>query len=206
MKETNKNTILQDNKRIFAQFNESTIRVYQAYNSRIADEAICLGTFGSHFKMDRMTWIKPSFLWMMYRSGWATKEGQERVLAIDIKRTGFSHILENAVLSAFNAEIYGAYEKWKTQLGNSQVRCQWDPDRDIYGNALDRRAIQLGLKGNMVKNYVFDWIVKISDITDAVIEIREAIKSKTFEKSMLPVEQEYPLDERVKRILGIRYT
>jgi hypothetical protein len=36
-----------------------------------------------------MTWIKPSFLWMMYRCGWATKPGQERVLAIQITREGF---------------------------------------------------------------------------------------------------------------------
>jgi hypothetical protein len=26
------------------------------------------------------TWVKPSFLWMMYRSGWATTPGQERIL------------------------------------------------------------------------------------------------------------------------------
>ncbi|MHB8065640.1 MAG: DUF4291 domain-containing protein [Ruminiclostridium sp.] len=192
-----------EDKRILAQFDEQNIRVYQAYSHKIADEAVSLGTFGSYFKMDRMTWIKPSFLWMMYRAGWATKEGQERILAIDIKRTGFNIILENVVLSAFKAEIYGQYENWKTQLENSQVRCQWDPDRDIFGNPLDRRAIQLGLKGSMVNNYVTDWIVKINDITDTVIEIRESIKSKTFEKSMLPIEHEYPLDERTEKILGI---
>lgn len=171
-----------EDKKILAQFDEENIRVYQAYNNKIADEAISLGTFGSYFKMERMTWIKPSFLWMMYRSGWATKEGQERILAIDIKRTGFNIILENVVLSTFKAEIYGQYENWKMHLENSQVRCQWDPDRDIFGNQLDRRAIQLGLKGNIIKNYVNDWIVKISDISDQVIEIRESIKSKTFKK------------------------
>lgn len=192
-----------EDKKILAQFDEENIRVYQAYNNKIADEAISLGTFGSYFKMERMTWIKPSFLWMMYRSGWATKEGQERILAIDIKRTGFNIILENVVLSAFKAEIYGQYENWKMHLENSQVRCQWDPDRDIFGNQLDRRAIQLGLKGNIIKNYVNDWIVKISDISDQVIEIRESIKSKTFKKSMLPIEHEYPLEEQLKKILGI---
>ena len=36
-----------------------TIRVYQAYNDKIADEAIKLGTFGEHFSLTRMTWIKP---------------------------------------------------------------------------------------------------------------------------------------------------
>jgi len=192
-----------EDKKVLAQFDEENIRVYQAYNNKIADEAISLGTFGSYFKMERMTWIKPSFLWMMYRSGWATKEGQERILAIDIKRAGFNIILENVVLSAFKAEIYGQYENWKMHLENSQVRCQWDPDRDIFGNQLDRRAIQLGLKGNIIKNYVNDWIVKISDISDQVIEIRESIKSKTFKKSMLPIEHEYPLEEQLKKILGI---
>lgn len=33
-------------KKILAQLNENTIRVYQAYNSRIADEDVRLGTFG----------------------------------------------------------------------------------------------------------------------------------------------------------------
>jgi Domain of unknown function (DUF4291) len=39
--------------------------------------------------MGRMTWIKPSFNWMTYRSGYATKPGQEVVLGIDIAREGF---------------------------------------------------------------------------------------------------------------------
>lgn len=57
------------NNEIFALFDEKSIRVYQAYNNIIADEAINFGTFGDSFKLNRMTWIKPSFLWMMYRSG-----------------------------------------------------------------------------------------------------------------------------------------
>ena len=56
---------------IFAQYDENNIRVYQAYANPIADEAIRGATFGPSFKLSRMTWIKPSFLWMMYRSGWA---------------------------------------------------------------------------------------------------------------------------------------
>ena len=83
------NNITKNDKKILALYDEDTIRVYQAYNARIADEVLSKGTFGLYFKMNRMTWIKPSFLWMMYRSGWATKVGQERILAIDIKRTGF---------------------------------------------------------------------------------------------------------------------
>ena len=79
-------------RKIYAKYDDKTIRVYQAYNNVIADEAIKLGTFGEHFSLTRMTWIKPSFLWMMYRCGWAEKENQERVLAIDIKREAFDEI------------------------------------------------------------------------------------------------------------------
>jgi len=46
-----------------------------------------------------MTWIKPSFLWMMYRSGWATKPGQEHILATQITRDGFEWALHRHVSS-----------------------------------------------------------------------------------------------------------
>ena len=61
-------------RKIYAKYDDKTIRVYQAYNDVIADEAIKLGTFGEYFSLTRMTWIKPSFLWMMYRCGWTEKD------------------------------------------------------------------------------------------------------------------------------------
>ena len=61
-------------RKIYAKYDDKTIRVYQAYNNKIADEVIKLGTFGEHFSLTRMTWIKPSFLWMMYRCGWTEKD------------------------------------------------------------------------------------------------------------------------------------
>ena len=179
-----------DNK-IFAVFDEQNIRVYQAYNNTIADEAIRIGTFGDSFKLSRMTWIKPSFLWMMYRSGWGEKEGQNRILAIDIKRTGFDFIVKNAVISSFSPTRHETYEQWKNVLEKSEIRCQWDPERDIYGNPLKQRTIQLGIKGSIVKSYVYDWIVKISDITHEVKNIKEAIKLNSFTEDMLPQEKEY---------------
>ncbi|GFZ91567.1 hypothetical protein GCM10008018_42290 [Paenibacillus marchantiophytorum] len=192
-----------EEKIIFAHYNEKTIRVYQAYNHKIADEAVELGSFGASFKMERMTWIKPSFLWMMYRSGWGTKIDQERILAIDISREGFDAILSDVVLSSFHSDAYVSLDEWKLKLQNSQVRCQWDPDRDIHGNPLHRRAVQLGLKGDMVENYVHKWIVEVNDITEHVIQIREAIQLNSFEVSMLPNEREYHLDDCIQRTLGM---
>ena len=130
---------------------------------------------------------------MMYRSGWATKKGQERILAIDMEREGFNIILAQAVLSSFDKDIYGTYEKWKLKFESSEVRCQWDPDRDIYGNPLERRTIQLGLSGNILKKYKKEWVVKITDITEEVIHMRNAIKNNNFKKEMLPVEIEYKI-------------
>ncbi len=88
---------------IRAVYDDTSVRVYQAFRDEIAEEAVQLGTFGSHFGLNRMTWIKPSFLWMMYRSSWAEKPEQENVLAIDIKREAFDYLLENAVLSTYRS-------------------------------------------------------------------------------------------------------
>ena len=177
--------------KIFALFDDSTIRVYQAFKDAIASEAVQKGTFGAHFKLGRMTWIKPSFLWMMYRSGWATKEGQTRILAMDIKRAGFELIVKSAVASSYSEEIYGTHENWKELLAKSGARSQWDPDRDIHGAPQERRAIQLGIKGEFVRQYVYEWIVKITDITQYIVDMRTAIITKTFGERMLPIEREF---------------
>jgi hypothetical protein len=82
---------------IRAQYDDELITVYQAYRKEIAVSAVENQKFVSPpFKMERMTWIKPSFLWMMYRAGWASKEGQEHILEIQIRREGFEWALENA--------------------------------------------------------------------------------------------------------------
>lgn len=179
--------------KIKAIYNDTTIRVYQAYGDIIADEALQKGTFGNSFRLDRMTWIKPSFLWMMYRSDWSKREGQNRILAIDITRSGFDTIVDNAVLSSYKANIYGNRKRWKDSLKISDVRCQWDPDRDIYGNPLSERTIQLGIRGKSTWRYVNEWIVSISDITDFVNDVRLKKEEKIENiAKYLPHEKEYP--------------
>jgi hypothetical protein len=86
-------------RQVRATYTEDAITVYQAYSSAIAKEALQLGRFGRAFSRTRMTWIKPSFRWMMYRCGFATKPGQEHVLAVEISRTGFEWAVRHAGLS-----------------------------------------------------------------------------------------------------------
>jgi len=95
---------------IKALYSEHTIRIYQAYSPTVALPALQAGRFVPPFRMDRMTWIKPSFNWMMYRSGYATKPGQEVVLGIDITREGFAWALEHAVLAGFDPFVHSSRE------------------------------------------------------------------------------------------------
>jgi hypothetical protein len=193
-------------RQIRALYNDRTIRVYQAYSDTIADSALQHGTFVSPpFKMDRMTWIKPSFLWMMYRSGWGKKDsGQNRILAIDITREGFEWALEHSCLSHFEKGIYATKEEWQTAKNNSPVRIQWDPERDINLQPLEHRAIQIGLTDEAVRLYVNGWIHTITDITEKAAEIHYLIEQNQLEaaKQQIPIENNYPISGKLKLQIG----
>src|SRR5436853_5675051 len=115
---------------ILAQFTDDAVVVYQVYRPAIGHFAARHKFFGGAFSLNRMSWIKPNFLWMMDRSGWGTKEGQEVTLAVRLRRAGFDNILRQAVHSSYVPEIHASPENWKARLAESPVRLQWDPDHD----------------------------------------------------------------------------
>ncbi|MEN3749779.1 DUF4291 domain-containing protein [Sphingomonas sp. HF-S3] len=180
---------------IRAQFDDATIRVYQAYSHEIADAALAAGRFVAPFKRERMTWIKPSFLWMMYRAGWGFKDaGQARILAVDISREGFEWALANSCSSHPEPGMSReAYDRLKQER---PVRVQWDPERDLHHQPLPHRAIQIGLGGEAVGRYVDDWTVAISDVTPLAHEIHALVQRCELDeaRARLPVERAYPLD------------
>ncbi|OUL36922.1 hypothetical protein BV372_04590 [Nostoc sp. T09] len=180
---------------ILAQYDDQSIIVYQAYRPAIGNFAAAHGYFGGEFSLDRMSWIKPNFLWMMYRSGWGTKAGQEVVLAIWIKRSAFDEILAMAIHSSYILELYPNRNAWQTALKQSQVRLQWDPDRYPSGAKLERRAIQLGLRGKVLATYAKDWILNIEDISDFVQKQRQNINSDCTEL-ITPRETVYAVIEK----------
>jgi hypothetical protein len=78
---------------IVAQFDDAGVVVYQAYRPEIGHFAATHGYFGGEsFSLSRMSWIKPNFLWMMYRSGWA--DGLERFDDLSLVESTFDE-LEN---------------------------------------------------------------------------------------------------------------
>lgn len=180
---------------ILAQQTEENVLVYQAYNHNIAEFAVANQKFGgNHFSFTRMTWIKPNFLWMMYRCGWAEKVNQERVLGIWISKAGFTKILQEAAYSSFKADIYESREIWREELNNKDVRLQWDPDHDIYGEKEERRAIQLGLKNNLVKEYNNEMIQEIIDVTEFVKAQKQKINEGNLEDLTIPEESIFKTD------------
>jgi hypothetical protein len=159
---------------ILAYYDAETIVVYQAYRPSTAHYALEHGALGGpHFSYNRMSWIKPSFLWMMYRSGWATKPGQEMVLALRLRRAFFERVLEAAVLTSFDELNYASPAEWQRAMRTATVRVQWDPDRlPTCGRCGGRRAIQLGLRGPILEDYGRREIVEVLDMTPFVREQR----------------------------------
>ena len=178
---------------ILAQYDENTVVVYQAYRPETGHFAARNGYFGGSFSYDRMSWIKPNFLWMMYRNGWGTKPGQEVTLAIRLKRAAFDFILSQAVASSYRDGAYASQEEWQAALESSQVRLQWDPDHDPAGIRLDRRAIQLGLRGEVLRHFGREWLVEIEDISEFVRAQRQTNLSRPYSNLLTPRERVYPV-------------
>lgn len=175
---------------------KDTIVVYQAYRRSIAEFAVNNQKFGGmDFSYNRMSWIKPNFLWMMFRCGWAEKEGQEFVLAIKLKKTFFIEILNECVISSFNSTYYDSHEKWKDDLGSKEVRLQWDPDHDPFGGKLERRAIQLGLKGRVLERFGSTEVVSIEDITPFVRAQKQILDNGKLQELHIPYETVFVVED-----------
>src|SRR5262249_30255554 len=139
-------------------YDRETIVVYQAFSPAIADAALNVQRFVAPFSFQRMTWIKPSFLWLMHRSNWGQKSGQERILGIRIKRAGWEKALSLGVLTSFHPSVFRSSDVWREQLNTAQVHVQWDPERSLRGAGLPYRSIQVGLSRHIIREYVEEWV------------------------------------------------
>lgn len=174
----------------------TTVTVYQAYRPAIGLPAARDGRFPAVWKRDRMTWIKPSFLWMMYRCGWATKEGQETVLAVEITREGFDHALANAELSHYVRGVHPDRATWQRNLRRAPARIQWDPERDLHLNPLPYRSLQLGLSGETSRRYADEWTVSIRDVTPLAREVHALVRAGQDDAAAALLPKEQPYTER----------
>lgn len=192
-------------RRILAQFDAERVVLYQAYRPAIGRFAAAHGHFGGEFSLSRMSWVKPGFLWMMFRSGWGTKPDQEVTLAVSLRRAAFDEILRAAVASSFDPALHASEAAWREAIAGSEVRRQWDPDHDPRGAPLERRAIQLGLRAGFLRRYAREWLLGVEDISDFVGEQRaHAAAEGGWARLVTPREEVYPVaDPEVARRLGL---
>ncbi|KAJ4137607.1 hypothetical protein NW768_003195 [Fusarium equiseti] len=164
-------------RQIRAHYNDATITVYQAYKESIAKAAIDSQKLNASpdFKPGRMTWIKPSWAWMMYRAGYSFKDpGQSRILALRMKHEHFIGLLERGVLSSHAKKPDTGEKREKS----SDVRIQWDPERTPKLEVLPYRSIQIGIPGALSEQWANEWIAEIEDVTDKARELKRVINER----------------------------
>ena len=151
-----------------AEWDDVGVFFYQAFNKEIADWAVREQKFGGpHFKPDRMTWIKPSLAWVLYRAGYGFKDrNQERILKIKVPHAAVSEILSQCSCG------HGG--------GGTVGRIQWDPARCLdWGKSgqpekhTEQRAIQIGMKNELSRFYV-QHVIAIEDVTSIAHKIGKA--------------------------------
>ncbi|MCX6316997.1 MAG: DUF4291 domain-containing protein [Bacteroidetes bacterium] len=179
--------------------------VYQAFNPHIAEWAVTHQQFGGpHYSFNRMSWIKPGFLWMMYRAGWASKEHQQHILAIKLPMVHFKTILREATITSYDSSFFSTEKEWKNELERTEVRLQWDPDHNPAGVKQERKAIQIGMKGNILRQFCTEWITEIADITPYVKAEHKKVLDNRLNELILPYEDVISLkDPAIEKRIGI---
>jgi len=189
-------------RQILAAYDDTGVVVYQAFQPDTVHEAVRLQVFGKGFGLDRMTWIKPSLGWMLYRSGYASKARQQRIVQVTIQHDGFLAMLADAVPSGYERDLYASRSEWDVALRRSEARYQWDPDRDLALRPLARRALQLGIEGSLIRRYAREWIVRIADVTDLAHAIRDSVAAGR-PLPEVPVERPYVVADDLARRMSV---
>lgn len=168
-----------------AEWDEEGVFFYQAFNEHIADWAVQEQQFGGpHFKPERMTWIKPSLAWVLYRAGYGFKDpNQSRILKIKVAHSAVAEILSQCACG------HGG--------GGTLGRVQWDParclDRGEGGEPAkhpEMRAIQIGMKGTLSRFYVQN-ALSIQDVTSLAHQVCSAHEEGRGVDAPLPEERPY---------------
>ena len=119
-------------------------------------------------------------------------------LAIRLKRAGFDALLRNAVASSHDSQ-HGRNEiEWRHDLKASTVRLQWDPDHDPSGAPVSRRAIQLGIRGEMLRRFGMN-----GSLIENFSELVAAQRSKERSDLVTPRERVYPAPADALQTLGM---
>ncbi|KAJ4378136.1 hypothetical protein N0V83_000969 [Neocucurbitaria cava] len=209
----------------------STITLYQAYNIAIATAAVTHQRLDASpkFSTTRMTWIKPSWAWMLYRSGYSYKDrGQERILALSIRKETFIDLLRKSVLasSSHGGEKSSSQPSLSDSSGKveqeqegdrdqgeraAHVRVQWDPERTVRLERLAYRSIQIGVPGALLQQFM-EGIVEIEDVTERARALKKMLDEEPQDeldmmelvaRGLVPEEREFEVDIELRKTLNM---
>jgi hypothetical protein len=179
----------------------TTIIVYQAYSDPIATAAVASQSLSASplFNPARMTWIKPSWCWMMYRSGYSYKDAnQVRILALTMRLEDFWWLLRRARVTD-----EGGFKK-----GGEEVRVQWDPERGVRLGRMEwTRSVQIGVPRDLSGRWVEEMVVGIEDVTERAREMKKVLdedvdrkvgRNELVEMGLVPVEEVVDVPEDVR--------
>ncbi|MDE6034536.1 MAG: DUF4291 domain-containing protein [Ruminococcus sp.] len=122
------------------------------------------------------------------------QKNQECILSIDIRREVFDSLLTQAVLTSPDSSLIDG-KAWEKQFSDTTVYCQFDPDRNINGNPINRSAIQIGVKGPALRQFL-NGIHRIEDLMPSVRKWNTLRKSGKLNIKDLPTEKLYPVSDR----------
>ncbi|KAK3319091.1 hypothetical protein B0H66DRAFT_256764 [Apodospora peruviana] len=209
-------------KQIRALYDDEIITVYQAYNTQIASAAVAAQKLDASTKFrigSRMTWVKPSWAWMLYRAGYSYKDpGQERILAIKMRHADFVGLLARGVLTPHATgktstsdpdNDQGSADKQKDKREkSSDVKIQWDPERTVRLEKLEYRSIQIGIPGALTPRWAEEMIVGIEDVTDKARELKRVLDERPgvtdeelVDMELVPVERPFEISEELQKSL-----
>jgi len=149
---------------------DDTISLYAAFNPRMFNEK----GFTENMNLNRMTWLKTSLLWTMWRSAWATKPNQEAILKIDVPEE-------------YIDELYARARRTKDAPLKHPVLLQRDPDRKIVRRRWKKDArendtsmfvsgdktVHFGIRGTELDYFIAIAQEQISDITRTIKLIQQ---------------------------------
>merc|ERR1712070_990005 len=118
--------VARDDLQVFVgEWDAEGVYVYQAFCDEIADWALAHQAFGGpKFSTSRMSWIKPSLGWILYRSGYGYKPGQNRVLKIKLPHAALATILSQCQCVDTNKATRAKHAAG-SGCGGSNGRVQW---------------------------------------------------------------------------------
>jgi hypothetical protein len=134
---------------------------------------------------------------MMYRSNWARRANQTRILGIWLKLDAFHLLLKGA------RKTIDKGENKKNSDSSGGVTIQWDPDHTPNGDEMSKRALQIGVK-SISWWKTGDKFESIIDMTPLVYHLRDHAKTKNglYPQLFTPQEKIYLVPENIAQVIS----